>query len=80
MVALLTMILAQMLKFMGIPLVLAVPLILIVGGVLGVFIGLITAYGRIPSFITTLAGIDCVSGSGADVQQWLSDLFARSST
>lgn len=57
MVALLTMILAQFLKFMGIPLSLAVPMILIVGGVLGLFIGIITAYGRIPSFITTLAGL-----------------------
>ncbi|MEM9574966.1 MAG: ABC transporter permease, partial [Pseudomonadota bacterium] len=52
MVALLTMILAQMLKFMGIPLVVAVPLILIVGCLLGLIIGVITAYGRIPSFIT----------------------------
>ncbi|MCL4137463.1 UNVERIFIED_CONTAM: hypothetical protein GTU68_056315 [Idotea baltica] len=62
MVALLTMILAQMLKFIGIPLVLAVPLILLVGGLLGFFIGLITAYGRIPSFITTLAGLIAFRG------------------
>ncbi len=62
MVALLTMILAQMLKFMNIPLVLAVPLILVSGGVLGLFIGLITAYGRIPSFITTLAGLIAFRG------------------
>ena len=39
MIALLTMILAQMLKFMGLPLALAVPLILVVGGLLGLFIG-----------------------------------------
>jgi len=62
MVALLTMILAQMVKFIGIPLVLAVPLILLVGGLLGLFIGLITAYGRIPSFITTLAGLIAFRG------------------
>ncbi len=62
MVALLTMIFAQMLKFMNIPLVLAVPLILVSGGVLGLFIGLITAYGRIPSFITTLAGLIAFRG------------------
>lgn len=62
MVALLTMILAQFLKFMGIPLSLAVPMILIVGGVLGLFIGIITAYGRIPSFITTLAGLIAFRG------------------
>ena len=62
MVALLTMILAQFLKFMGIPLSLAVPMNLIVGGVLGLFIGIITAYGRIPSFITTLAGLIAFRG------------------
>ena len=62
MVALLTMILAQFLKFMGIPLSLAAPMILIVGGVLGFFIGIITAYGRIPSFITTLAGLIAFRG------------------
>jgi ribose transport system permease protein len=62
MIALLTMILAQMLKFMGLPLALAVPLILVVGGLLGLFIGLITAYGRIPSFITTLAGLIAFRG------------------
>lgn len=62
MVALLTMILAQFLKFMGIPLSLAVPMILIAGGVLGLFIGIITAYGRIPSFITTLAGLIAFRG------------------
>lgn len=57
MVALLTMILAQMLRFAGIPLVLALPLILVVGGLLGWGLGLIVAYGRIPSFITTLAAL-----------------------
>jgi len=62
MVALLTMILAQMLKFMGIPLTLALPLILLVGGLLGLFLGLITAYGRIPSFITTLAALIAFRG------------------
>jgi len=62
MVALLTMILAQMLKFMGIPLVLAVPLILLTGCLLGLFIGLITAYGRIPSFIATLAALIAFRG------------------
>jgi len=57
MVALLTMILAQMLRFAGIPLMLALPLILVVGGLLGWGLGLIVAYGRIPSFITTLAAL-----------------------
>lgn len=62
MVALLTMILAQMLKFMGIPLALALPLILIAGALLGLVLGLITAYGRIPSFITTLAALIAFRG------------------
>lgn len=62
MVALLTMILAQMLKFMGIPLLLAVPLILIIGALLGLLLGVITAYGRIPSFITTLAALIAFRG------------------
>jgi len=62
MVALLTMILAQMLKFMGLPLMLALPLILIVGGMLGLCLGIITSYGRIPSFITTLAALIAFRG------------------
>lgn len=62
MVALLTMILAQMLKNMGIPLALAIPLILVTGGLFGLILGLITAYGRIPSFITTLAALIALRG------------------
>ncbi|PYG31836.1 ABC transporter permease [Pelagimonas varians] len=62
MVALLTMILAQMLKFMGLPLIFALPLILVVGALLGLGLGLITAYGRIPSFITTLAALIAFRG------------------
>jgi ribose transport system permease protein len=62
MVALLTMILAQMLKFMGLPLMMALPLILIVVGLLGLCLGLITSNGRIPSFITTLAALIAFRG------------------
>ena len=62
MVALLTMILAQMLKFMGLPLILALPLIIVVGGLLGLCLGIITSYGRIPSFITTLAALIAFRG------------------
>lgn len=62
MVALLTMIFALMLKSLGIPLPLAVPLILIAGALLGLIIGLITAYGRIPSFISTLAALIAFRG------------------
>lgn len=62
MVALLTMILAEMLKFIGIPLVIALPLILVAGAVFGLGLGLITAYGRIPSFITTLSALIAFRG------------------
>lgn len=62
MVALLTMILAQFLKFMGLPLPLALPLILVAGALLGLGLGVITAYGRIPSFITTLAALIAFRG------------------
>ena len=62
MVALLTMIFALMLKFVGVPLVLAVPLILVAGAFLGLLLGLITAYGRIPSFLTTLAALIAFRG------------------
>ena len=62
MVALLTMILAQLLKFMGLPLILALPLIIVVGGLLGLCLGIITSYGRIPSFITTLAALIAFRG------------------
>ena len=46
MVALLTMILAQMLKFIGIPLVFALPLIFVVGGFNGSGIGVGTLFGE----------------------------------
>jgi ribose transport system permease protein len=41
---------------------LAIPLILIIGASLGLLLGLITAYGRIPSFITTLAALIAFRG------------------
>jgi len=62
MVALLTMIFAEMLKFQGIPLAFALPLILLTGALLGLLLGLVTAYGRIPSFITTLAALIAFRG------------------
>jgi len=62
MVALLTMIFAEMLKFQGIPLAVALPLILLSGALLGLMLGVITAYGRIPSFITTLAALIAFRG------------------
>ncbi len=62
MIALLTMILAQMLKFWGLPLFVGLPLILVTGAVFGLLLGLITSYGRIPSFITTLAALIAFRG------------------
>lgn len=62
MVALLTMILAEMLKFIGVPLPLAILLVLICGALLGLLIGAISSYGRIPSFITTLAALIALRG------------------
>ncbi|MBG6159885.1 ribose transport system permease protein [Labrenzia sp. EL_208] len=62
MVALLTMILAEMLKFMGLPLPVAILLVLGCGLALGLTNGVLTAYLRIPSFITTLAGLIAFRG------------------
>ncbi|MCV0426652.1 MAG: ABC transporter permease [Roseibium sp.] len=62
MVALLTMLLAEMLKFMGLPLPLAILLVLGCGLTLGLTNGVLTAYLRIPSFITTLAGLIAFRG------------------
>lgn len=62
MVALLTMILAEMLKFMGLPLPLAILLVLACGLGFGLLNGVLTAYIRIPSFITTLAGLIAFRG------------------
>ncbi|MBG6211238.1 ribose transport system permease protein [Labrenzia sp. EL_126] len=62
MVALLTMVLAEMLKFMGLPLPVAILLVLGCGLALGLTNGVLTAYLRIPSFITTLAGLIAFRG------------------
>jgi ribose transport system permease protein len=62
MVALMTMVFAISVKFLGIPLPLAIILILLVGCLLGSINGFLTAYVRIPSFITTLAGLSAYRG------------------
>jgi len=62
MVALMTMIFAITVKFVGIPLPLAIVMILLVGCFLGSVNGFLTAYVRIPSFITTLAGLSAYRG------------------
>jgi ribose transport system permease protein len=62
MVALMTMVFAIAVKFMGIPLPVAIFMILLVGCLLGCINGFLTAYVRIPSFITTLAGLSAYRG------------------
>ena len=59
---LLTMVLASMLKFMGIPLPLAIVGAVLFGGVLGLWNGVLTAYLRIPAFITTVASLSIFRG------------------
>jgi len=61
-IALLTMILASMLKFMNIPLVAAVALTVLIGAGLGLWNGVLTAYLRIPAFITTVASLSIFRG------------------
>jgi ribose transport system permease protein len=62
MVALLTMILAVSIRNAGLPLEAALALVLAAGIVIGGFNGVVSAYLRIPSFITTLAGLIAFRG------------------
>jgi len=62
MVALITMIFAVLVKFVGLPLPVGIVIILVLGSFLGSVNGFITAYIRIPSFITTLAGLSAYRG------------------
>ena len=62
MIALLTMLLASMLKFWGVEFWLAIVLTLVAGAVLGCVNGFVTAYLRIPSFIATLAALSAYRG------------------
>lgn len=57
MVALLTMILATLVKNEGWPLWPTLLVTLVLGGLIGALHGVLSAYGRIPSFIVTLAGL-----------------------
>jgi ribose transport system permease protein len=61
-IALLTMLLACMLKFWGVEFWAAIVLTLAAGAVIGGINGLITAYLRIPSFIATLAALSAYRG------------------
>lgn len=62
MIALLTMVFAESIKFGHISLPIAIFLILLLGSFLGGINGFLTAYVRIPSFITTLAGLSAYRG------------------
>jgi ribose transport system permease protein len=62
MVALLTMILAVAIRDTGLGFVLSLLLVLLVGMVIGAFNGVVSAYLRIPSFITTLSGLIAFRG------------------
>lgn len=62
MVALLTMVMAILVKWQGLPLPLSVPLLVALGCALGAINGLMVAYLRIPSFIATLATLSAYKG------------------
>ena len=61
-IALLTMMLASMLKFMNMPLAVAVVATVLIGAGLGLWNGVLTAYLRIPAFITTVASLSIFRG------------------
>jgi ribose transport system permease protein len=61
-IALLTMVLAMMLKFWGLGFWPSILLVLAAGAAIGLVNGMIIAYLRIPAFITTLAGLSAYRG------------------
>jgi ribose transport system permease protein len=63
MIALLTMILALVVKMFGVPLWFGIACIMILGGLIGAVNGIVSSYLRIPSFITTLAGLIAFRGA-----------------
>jgi ribose transport system permease protein len=62
MVALLTMVMAILVKWQGLPLAVAIPLLVVLGCALGAINGVMVAYLRIPSFIATLATLSAYRG------------------
>ena len=80
MIAVLTMVLAVLVKLQGVNLWLAIPLTLVAGGLLGAFNGALVAYLRIPAFIVPLAtlagykGLALTIGPGAPVFQLSEEL------
>jgi ribose transport system permease protein len=61
-IALLTMIMAQLIKTNGVPVPMAIVIVLLLSAIMGAFNGLLSSYGRIPSFITTLAAMNIFRG------------------
>ncbi|MFO1151738.1 MAG: ABC transporter permease [Alsobacter sp.] len=81
-IALLTVVFAVLIKQIGLPLPLAIVAVLVLGVALGFLNGAVTAYLRIPSFITTLAALSAFRGvafmfnNGSPVFQLSPDLEA----
>lgn len=61
-IALLTMILASLIKFLQVPIPLSILAIVLIGALLGLWNGVLTAYLRIPAFITTVASLSIFRG------------------
>jgi len=61
-IALLTMIMGSLIKFEGIPAPAAIVVVLLISIVLGGVNGILSSYGRIPSFIVTLATLGIYRG------------------
>ena len=82
MMAMLTMILAVLVQLREMSLLLAIPITLLMGCLLGAFNGLLVSYLRIPAFIVTLAtmsgfrGLSLTIGPGSPVFQ-LSDSLRK---
>jgi ribose transport system permease protein len=61
-IALMTMVFALMVKNWGVPLWIAIVIVMLLGVVLGGICGVLSAYVRIPPFITTLAALSAYRG------------------
>lgn len=62
MIALLTIIFATLIKFLSVPIPLAIVIVVLLGTILGLYNGVLTSYVRIPAFITTLASLSIFRG------------------
>lgn len=83
-IALMTVVFATAVKLWGVPFVPAILLTVLIGLMIGLMNGVLTAYLRIPSFITTLAALSALRGvafmfnNGSPVSQvspWLEPIF-----